>query len=119
MPTHTPITGVPASTAARSGASKPGRAQRPHALAEVPDAGDHDRVAAVERGGLLGHAHRRADAFERPRDRMEVPAAVVAHRDRRGHRYSAPFVEGTPPRPVCAHASPSAFASALNIASQM
>ncbi len=89
---------------------------RAHARAEVPDAGDDQGVGREHDGRLAGDDGVAADGRDRTRDRVQVARAVVEHGDL-GHR--VPFVEGTPPRPVRLHASPSAFAMALNSASQM
>src|SRR5205823_13486275 len=88
-------------------------AEAAHARAECADAGDDERVSARGDAGIAGDLRPGADALERALHRPEVPHSVVEDRD----AHSTPFVDGASPRPVSAHASPSARASALNSAS--
>src|SRR5436190_1924268 len=94
---------------------KSGRAERAHAGAEAADAGDQHALGVPSLRSIGRDTDVCANVREGAGDREEVPHPIVEHRD--PCRHSEPFVDGTPPRSVTAHASPSAFASALNSAS--
>src|SRR5436190_561070 len=95
---------------------KSGRAERAHAGAEAADAGDQHALGVPSLRSIGRDTDVCANVREGAGDREEVPHPIVEHRD--PCRHSEPFVDGTPPQSVTAHASPSAFASALNSASQ-
>ena len=80
-------------------------------LPDVPTGPADLQRGAGRRLGIACHHSFPPNTLDRAVDRPEVPHAVVEDRD---PLHSDPFVDGAPPRPVSAHASPSARASALN-----